>query len=221
MNTFVTINIPEGIDVSACVAKENSRYAINGVNFVRPADKGAPLALATDGRCASVTVCGEGAWNADAPHSKIVSADVLPSRKDKFRAVELNGRTERKTKGGLKVADYVEGTFPPIDGVTPKDAELEGYIPIKLNPALLLAVAQAVGAFNPDSYRSEGVILVDPSGRKPSVVVGEHGYGLVMPIAMSPGGNTSPETAAATVKVEAIAKVRAIANRLANVPAKS
>jgi hypothetical protein len=105
--------------------------------------------------------------------------------------------------------------------VTPKDAELEGYIPIKLNPALLLAVAQAVGAFNPDSYRSEGVILVDPSGRKPSVVVGEHGYGLVMPIAMSPGGNTSPETAAATVKVEAIAKVRAIANRLANVPAKS
>lgn len=129
----VTVTIPTRLD-KAC-ARENSRFAIAGPQ-IRKAKSGATIAAATDGHVLAVVEC-----DGDAPpEPAIVPASLLAKRKGGTR-ITLNGRASN----GQQDADYCEGNFPPIDGVTPgkwpDDARVVG-----LNRKLLNNVADAIGA---------------------------------------------------------------------------
>lgn len=188
---FASIEIPDGVDVRGCCAKESSRYAINGVlcGTVKTGsgkDDWAGLAVATDGRTLSVTEC---AVVVGGKGKGIVPPSLLPGMagtRVHERNVRLNGKAERDTRKGTISAEFQEGSFPPVRDALPDESALfdgNDYLCCAFNPDLLSNAIKAVTDFGAIRGNEEYAIYVHKEGKKPAVVIGQHGIALVMPVA--------------------------------------
>ena len=188
MEKFTSIEIPEGVDVRGCVAKESSRYSIAGVLCgTVPVGNGewAGLAVATDGRTLSVTDCPVVVGS---NHRGIVPTTLLPGKagtRAGERNVRINGKAERDTRKGTISAELQEGSFPPVLDVFPKEADVfdgDDYVCCAFNPDLLSQAVKAVTDVGSIAGHGEYAIYVHKGGKKPAVVIGQYGVALVMPI---------------------------------------
>lgn len=213
----VRVTVPDGSNPAACAARETSRYAINGVQYVPAShDPEAAYLVATDGHCLSVvTAKQQGDVSGYTPAQSIIPAELIPKGSDKVRDMTLSGKVSRMTKAGLVESDYAEGTFPPCSDVIP---DIDECVGITLNAALLLKIANAIGA-TPSGLKCESVTLfIDPSQNgklRPIRVCGQNGIGVLMPINTDANVREQYET---TRKQFAASVGRPIADRVAKTP---
>lgn len=182
----VSVIVPDGVDITACTAKESSRYAIAGVYVAAKGNQ--VTAAATDGRCLSLTRCDsiEGTtW------AGIVPADLMPGKSDKLthhRTLTLNGTATRATRKGTTSAPLVEGTFPPVASVVPEFADnalgtddTYCHHVVTLDPELLLSVAKAIQELD-DKKRHVVTLLLPKNPHRAIGVLGNRGIGVMMPV---------------------------------------
>lgn len=133
MENALSVTIPTRIDHA--IAKENSRFAINGAH-VRFRPDGEPIAEATDGHMLAVVEC----VGHQGEYSAIVPGHMLKKRKS-GTSLEINGRISN----GVVECDPYEGNFPPCADVAPRDLG-KSHVAISLNPGLLKRLADSIGA---------------------------------------------------------------------------
>lgn len=183
----IKVTVPDGIDVSACCADATSRFALASVLAYPSTFCGSDICylLATNGRALSATRAAREGADPAIDKGVLVSPDVLPSRKEKERDVLLNGRSERHDrKGRVLSADYQEGTFPPVGGLVPA-VSAETHVAIGLNALLFAQVAAAVSA------GGHVTVYVPKDWRKPILLRGSDGLGVLMPVSLGDGGDAA------------------------------
>lgn len=124
----------------ACVAKEASRYAVQGAAVVKHGDK--HYIAATDGRCLSMVACD---LEGDEPKSSYPAAAFVAARKVKGPfALELNGSAKLRTMEGTTTEfQALESRFPDVLGVVPKTNQNDPSICLSVD--LLRQLSDAFG----------------------------------------------------------------------------
>lgn len=143
---------------AAVVPKEESRYAVPGVSFVKRGDQG--YLAATDGRILTMIAATE--EPEDHPGRSIYPADAIAAARATAKKlgrsvpdarVALNGSAKVTTAGSVQEWATVSGVFPDAVAVIPTRAP---KFVVRLNAALLAKIA---GALDSESVEIE----VDPS----------------------------------------------------------
>lgn len=197
--------------ISKVAAKEQGRYATNGVCLQRTPD-GRPLAIATDGRRLVAATWPEGKPD-ELPEGVLQGQDtfgmdeaIIPTRpwdeagkaipKYTVRpgldvaAVGIDGRTARIGSTDLEVTKrndtlLTEGKFPTWRKIVPND--LDGMRCIAFNPQYLAECAQVLQAMVGSLETPLVTLAIPKDPRKPAVLVAESPEGgtamaVLMPI---------------------------------------
>jgi len=169
-------------DPAACVAKERTRYAIQGVAVVER-DGGTFLA-ATDGR--AMTLVRAYPDEGDTPDGVYAVAAFAAARKASKRKIDacltLNGSARVESDGAATEFAKVAGTFPDLQGVVPTGKPERV---LRLDAEYLARIQKALGA---DAV--EVRMFDDDRDRMPLVIVpiyldggsGDGSFGVLMPI---------------------------------------
>ena len=195
--TTTTVNVPTMLHKAA--GTENARYALTGA-MIRSTDGGA-MAYATDGRIlAAVPLpCAAPAGEYVVPDAALPRLKTQRGLRLPMDGGEVSGALD---KGGADVG-VIDGKFPPLADVLPEvhtmsaDVSSSGrvaddapHITVGVDPRtrLLDAVTDTRGSKANADGRPPSVTLIlsanadGEHGRKPVIVLGNAGTGLIMPI---------------------------------------
>lgn len=137
-------------DPAACVAKDPSRYAVQGVAVI--AKDATTFLAATDGHCLTLvraypedgddiaTASGNGRIY---PPAAFAAARKVAKRKTSEAALVLNGAAFVRTDGTSSEYAKIDGTFPDVFACLPTRKELQV---LRLNAELLARMQKAFGA---------------------------------------------------------------------------
>ena len=184
-------------DPAACAAKEQTRYAVQGVAIVEKGD--ATYLAATDGRMLSLVRAypedGDDTASALGNGRVYPTAAFAAARKAAKRstdaAVTLNGSAYVQGDGATTEYAIVDGVFPDALGVVPRGPAVQV---VRLNAAMLARLQKALGADGVEIHVHEldAAGKVDPSFPltiRPVYLGGggtdDGSFGVLMPI----GGN--------------------------------
>ena len=176
----------------AAASKDGARCCISSIGAYLPREGDAGVLAATDGKMAAlvpVAVLQRGDLPPCAllPHAAVKDAKI--TRKNPCPGIGIDGGMVRADKADASYP-LPEGTFPPVAEVLPSADRINGCRAIALNPAMLAALAEAIGG------AESVVLLIDDAEHRPITVVSTESdaVGVLMPMSL-PGrnGNTCEE----------------------------
>lgn len=136
--------------IELAASTEESRYTLRAVKF----DVEGKRIMATDGHILAIVPCEP----AEGDHSSLIPLDAMKAIRTMERAskhvpvqVTTNGKITAKGGGGTSEFEAMEGQFPNVDMVVPKDGAWT--LTIGLDAELLYKLAKAI------TPKGEGLIV--------------------------------------------------------------
>jgi hypothetical protein len=158
-------------DYSRCTDPGSSRFVL-GAGLLVPDQEQSAWLVTTDGRCATYSRLS---GVETTPQKKLVPGETLKAGK-----LQGNGRWELGPfpgrKGKTAIADPVYGRFPRVNDLAPES--IEGRLAICLDARLLAKMQETL-----NSKESQAITLFIKDGKEAVTVLGDDGFGLLMPCA--------------------------------------
>lgn len=178
------MRIDKLFQVEKASAKEPGRYAMNSVKFERDcAAMNGPALIATDGRVLAMVPVAADDADADGliPREAFSEARRGAFKRSPDVEIVANGSVKFMGKLGPMELQRADAEFPRYGDLAAKALKQTPAIVVGLNPAFLLALAQAIGI----DERNPAVSLAITSADKPIIVrvvrTGAQGVGIIMP----------------------------------------